>query len=202
MSLEISDTRFDLWNRRNLIFVSDLEWETARGNERERVQTQKRRHIRRETCFSFESPQHFRMKFEDLLEELDGFGRFQKMIVILSFIGRFTLPCHFLLNNYIGAIPPHHCQLGSVDGNITQEQRMTVRIPKQEDGTFTSCHMFSEPQLHLLDDESNFTDAPVVECQNGWTYDNSTFISTLATEVRSFKHRWTQIHQKAACYKL
>ncbi|XP_017332555.1 solute carrier family 22 member 7 isoform X3 [Ictalurus punctatus] len=122
------------------------------------------------------------MKFEDLLEELDGFGRFQKMIMFLSFIGRFTLPCHFLLNNYIGAIPPHHCALSSEDGNLTHEQRMTISIPKQEDGTFTSCHMFSEPQFQLLGDESSFTNASVVECQNGWTYDNSSFISTLATE--------------------
>ncbi|KAB5561875.1 hypothetical protein PHYPO_G00011560 [Pangasianodon hypophthalmus] len=122
------------------------------------------------------------MKFEDLLEELDGFGRFQKMIMFLSFIARFTLPCHFLLNNYIGAIPPHHCDLGSVDGNLTREQRLTISIPKQDDGTFASCHMFSEPQFHLLDNESNFTNVSVVECQNGWTYDNSTFISTLATE--------------------
>ncbi|KAF7704869.1 solute carrier family 22 member 7-like [Silurus meridionalis] len=126
------------------------------------------------------------MKFEDLLEELDGFGRFQKMVVFLSFIGRFTLPCHFLLNNYIGAIPPHHCNLGSEDGNLTLEQRMIINIPKQNDGTFTSCHMFSEPQYHLLNDthlkESNYTDVLVVECQNGWIYDNSTFISTLASE--------------------
>ncbi|MCJ8736439.1 hypothetical protein PDJAM_G00012480 [Pangasius djambal] len=136
----------------------------------------------REQVQTLKSPQRFSMKFEDLLEELDGFGRFQKMIMFLSFIGRFTLPCHFLLNNYIGAIPPHHCDLGSVDGNLTQEQKLTVSIPKQEDGTFTSCHMFSEPQFHLLDDESNFTNVSVVECQNGWTYDNSTFISTLATE--------------------
>lgn len=151
------------------------------------MQTQENPHIRKQTCSSFTSLQRCNMKFEDLLEELDGFGRFQKMIVFLSFIGRFTLPCHFLLNNYIGAIPPHHCHLGSVDGNLTQKQRMAISIPKQEDGTFTSCHMFSEPQFHLLDDESNFTNALVVECQNGWTYDNSTFISTLATEVRSIR---------------
>ncbi|XP_060789240.1 solute carrier family 22 member 7-like [Neoarius graeffei] len=122
------------------------------------------------------------MRFEDLLEELDGFGRFQKMMVFLGFIGRFTVPCHFLLNVYISAIPEHHCDLGSVDGNLTQEQRMTISIPKQEDGTFSSCHMFSEPQFQLLDEESNFTEVSVVECPIGWTYDNSTFISTLATE--------------------
>lgn len=155
--------------------------------ERRRENECRRKNIRHLFCFT--SPQCFRMKFENLLEELDGFGTFQKMIVLLSFIGRFTLPCHFLLNNYIGAIPPHHCRLGSVEWNLTQEQIMTVNIPKQKDGTFTSCHMFSEPQFHLLDDGSNFSEVSVVECQDGWTYDNSTFSSTLATEVCTPKHR-------------
>ncbi|XP_062863687.1 solute carrier family 22 member 7-like [Trichomycterus rosablanca] len=134
------------------------------------------------------------MKFEDLLEELDGFGRFQKMVVFLSFTGRFTLPCHFLLNNYIGAIPSHRCDFDSLyddgtedpdDGlfrNLTHEQKLTVSIPKHEDGTFSSCHMFSKPQFQLLEAEFSDANVSVVECRSGWVYDNSTFISTLASE--------------------
>ncbi|XP_076848176.1 solute carrier family 22 member 7-like [Brachyhypopomus gauderio] len=127
------------------------------------------------------------MKFEHVLEEIDGFGRFQKMVLLLSFIGRFTLPCHFLLNNYITSIPSHHCDISSVDvegffGNLSQEQKLAVIIPQQEDGSLASCHMFHEPQLYVLDTESNFSDAPLIQCPNGWEFDNSTFISTLATE--------------------
>ncbi|XP_017558041.1 solute carrier family 22 member 7-like [Pygocentrus nattereri] len=127
------------------------------------------------------------MKFEDILAEIGGFGRFQKLIVFLSFVSRLTLPCHFLLNNYIGAIPSHHCDISFLDaegvfGNLTQEEKLTVSIPKNEDGIFASCHMFAEPQFQLLDTKSNFTNVPLIQCPNGWEYDNSTFISTLSTQ--------------------
>ncbi|XP_071023092.1 solute carrier family 22 member 7-like [Oncorhynchus clarkii lewisi] len=126
------------------------------------------------------------MKFEHLLSVVNGFGRFQMMIIIISFIGRFTLPCHFLLNNFIAAVPSHHCDLSALDdgslfGNLTQEQRLTVSVPVQEDGTPSSCKMFPEPQFQLLSN-SNDRDLVTVLCQNGWAYDNSTFKSTLATE--------------------
>ncbi|XP_063048349.1 solute carrier family 22 member 7-like [Engraulis encrasicolus] len=143
------------------------------------------------------------MKFEDLLQEINGFGRFQKMILCLTFLGRFTLPCHFLINNFIAGIPSHHCDINWLDGdgdfgdwdllkNLSMEQRLTVSIPKQADGSFSSCLMYTEPQLHLLqlqqqtgnlfDNNITATQLPTVPCQNGWVYDNSTFTSTLASE--------------------
>ncbi|KAL7873816.1 hypothetical protein AOLI_G00128870 [Acnodon oligacanthus] len=127
------------------------------------------------------------MKFENILDETDGFGRYQIAIVALLVFPRITLPGHFLLNNFIGAIPSHHCDISSLDNdsvfeNLTQQQRLTVNIPQHEDGTFDSCQMFSEPQFHLLGNSSNARELPVVQCQNGWQYDHSTFKSTLATQ--------------------
>uniref|UniRef100_A0A671MWW3 Solute carrier family 22 member 7-like n=1 Tax=Sinocyclocheilus anshuiensis TaxID=1608454 RepID=A0A671MWW3_9TELE len=129
------------------------------------------------------------MKFEDLLSEINGFGRFQKMVLCINFFGRFSLACHFLLGNFIAVIPSHHCSISSLDAdeifeNLTQEERLTVSIPVQDDGTPASCHMFSYPQFHLLSNSSSPSEVAVVQCQNGWEYDNSTFISTLATQVR------------------
>ncbi|XP_016090933.1 solute carrier family 22 member 7-like [Sinocyclocheilus grahami] len=127
------------------------------------------------------------MKFEDLLSEMNGFGCFQKMVLCINFFGRFSLACHFLLGNFIAVIPSHHCSISSLDAdeifeNLTQEERLIVSIPVQEDGTSASCHMFSYPQLHLLSNSSSPSEAAAVQCQNGWEYDNSTFISTLATQ--------------------
>ncbi|KAG9268273.1 solute carrier family 22 member 7-like [Astyanax mexicanus] len=127
------------------------------------------------------------MKFENILTETDGFGRYQIAILALLVFPRMTLPGHFLLNNFIGAIPSHHCDFSSLDTygifeNLTQEQRLTVSIPQHEDGTFASCHMFSEAQFHLLTNTSNTTELPVVRCQDGWHFDHSTFKSTLATQ--------------------
>uniref|UniRef100_A0A672JUZ6 Solute carrier family 22 member 6 n=1 Tax=Sinocyclocheilus grahami TaxID=75366 RepID=A0A672JUZ6_SINGR len=127
------------------------------------------------------------MKFESILEETDGFGRYQIALVLLMYIPRIPIPCHFLLNNFIAAIPSHHCNISSLGsegifGNLTREERLTVSIPVQDDGTPASCHMFSYPQFHLLSNSSSPSEVAVVQCQNGWEYDNSTFISTLATQ--------------------
>ncbi|KAK1793675.1 hypothetical protein P4O66_012028 [Electrophorus voltai] len=127
------------------------------------------------------------MKFENILAETDGFGRYQIAIITLLVFSRISLPGHFLLNNFIAAIPSHHCAITSLEnegvfGNLTKEQRLTVSIPKQEDGTFASCHMFPEPQFHLLTSSSNTSALPVIQCQNGWEYNHSTFRSTLVTQ--------------------
>ncbi|XP_031727259.1 solute carrier family 22 member 7-like [Anarrhichthys ocellatus] len=127
------------------------------------------------------------MKFENILADINGFGRFQKMIIVISFIGRFTMPCHFMLNNFIAAIPSHHCDISSLDDegffrNLSQAERLAVSIPVEEDGSLNSCQMFAEPQYHLLINSSNMTDLPTVPCQNGWVYDNTTFKSTLTSQ--------------------
>ncbi|XP_076585132.1 solute carrier family 22 member 7-like [Chaetodon auriga] len=127
------------------------------------------------------------MKFDSVLAEVDGFGRFQLTTILLLVIPRMTLPFQFLLNNFIADIPSHHCDVSSLDdggvlGNLSQAERLIVGIPVQEDGTPNSCEMFAEPQYHLLLNSSNITALPTVPCQSGWTYDNTTFKSTLATE--------------------
>ncbi|XP_012689650.1 solute carrier family 22 member 7-like [Clupea harengus] len=128
------------------------------------------------------------MRFESILAETDGFGRFQIALITLMVIPRITLPCHFLLNNFIAATPPHHCDINhhlhteGVFGSLTGEQILAVSIPAKADGTPSSCLMYSEPQFHLLSNSSNATDLPTERCRNGWAYDNSTFKSTLVTE--------------------
>lgn len=128
------------------------------------------------------------MKFENILADINGFGRFQKMMLAINFIGRFTLPCHFMLNNFIAAVPSHHCDISSLDEdfflrNLSQAERLSVSIPLQEDGSLSSCQMFAEPQYDLLLNSSSTTDAATVPCQNGWVYDTTTFKSTLTSQV-------------------
>lgn len=128
------------------------------------------------------------MKFENILDNINGFGRFQIMIIAISFMSRFTLPCHFFLNNFIAAVPSHHCDISILDDggafrNLSLAERLVVSIPAQDDGTLSSCEMFPEPQYHLLMNSSNITGLPTVPCQNGWVYDNTTFKSTLTSQV-------------------
>lgn len=128
------------------------------------------------------------MKFDNVLAEVNGFGRFQLRTILLMVFARVTLPFHFLLNNFIAFIPSHHCNIDVLDDgeafrNLSQTERLVVSIPFQQDGTPDSCKMFTEPQYHLLYNSSNITGLPTVPCQNGWVYDNSTIKTNLATEV-------------------
>ncbi|XP_076598602.1 solute carrier family 22 member 7-like [Chaetodon auriga] len=127
------------------------------------------------------------MKFDDILEEINGFGPFQIAIIVLLCIPRIVLPCHFLLNNFIAGVPHHRCDISTLEdgglfGNLSLEQRLTVSVPAREDGELKSCEMFAEPQFQLLANSSSGTGLPTVQCRSGWVYDNSTFSSTLATE--------------------
>ncbi|RVE76200.1 hypothetical protein OJAV_G00006310 [Oryzias javanicus] len=128
------------------------------------------------------------MKFENVLDDINGFGKFQIMIIGINFIGRFTLPCHFMMSNFVAAVPAHHCDFRSYDDegifkNLSWEEKILVSIPVQQDGTPSSCQMFAEPQYHLLLPRSpNVTETPTVPCQNGWVYDDSMFKSTITSE--------------------
>ncbi|XP_042255253.1 solute carrier family 22 member 7-like [Thunnus maccoyii] len=127
------------------------------------------------------------MKFDNILSEINGFGKFQIRLVLIQILARITMPGHFLLNNFMAAVPSHHCNISALDdggffGNLTQEQKLAVGIPAEQDGTPSSCLMFSEPQYQYLSASNSSEDASIVQCQNGWVYDNSTFKSTLATE--------------------
>uniref|UniRef100_A0A3B5L2M2 Solute carrier family 22 member 6 n=1 Tax=Xiphophorus couchianus TaxID=32473 RepID=A0A3B5L2M2_9TELE len=128
-----------------------------------------------------------KMKFENVLAEVNGFGRFQIRTLLFLVIPRVTLPFHFLLNNFITVIPSHHCNISSLDDgerfrSLSLEDKLVAGIPLQSDGSPSFCQMFAEPQYHLLYNSTNTTDLPTIPCQNGWVYDNSIFKSTLATE--------------------
>ncbi|KAK1171250.1 solute carrier family 22 member 7-like [Acipenser oxyrinchus oxyrinchus] len=129
------------------------------------------------------------MKFENILADIGGFGRFQIFIFVILCFPRMTLPWHFLLHNFISAVPTHHCAIsdpdnGDIFGNLTAHQKLVVSIPMELSGTFSTCKMFSEPQFQLLSNSSMEAGnaAATVECQYGWVYDTSIFSSTVATE--------------------
>ncbi|KAM9314846.1 solute carrier family 22 member 7-like [Pholidichthys leucotaenia] len=127
------------------------------------------------------------MKFDNILKEVNGFGKFQLKLVLIQMLSRISLPCHFLLNNFMAAVPSHHCNISALDeggifANLTSDEKLAVSVPTGRDGTPSSCEMFSLPQYQYLSGSNMSVDADTIQCHNGWVYDSSTFKSTLATE--------------------
>ncbi|XP_035179019.1 solute carrier family 22 member 7 [Oxyura jamaicensis] len=126
------------------------------------------------------------MKFEDLLLEIGGFGRFQILILFVLCLARINLPMHFLLHSFLAATPSHHCAIPHQEEfvNLTMEEILLISIPREPDGTFRSCEMFSQPQFHLLLNSSlqPENDSIIQNCQHGWVYDHSQFTSTISTQ--------------------
>ncbi|XP_037530831.1 solute carrier family 22 member 7-like [Nematolebias whitei] len=127
------------------------------------------------------------MKFDNILSEVNGFGKFQIRLFLIQMFSRMTLPCHFLLNNFMAAVPAHHCDIsalqdGGVFGNLSFYQKLAAGIPTKQDGTLSLCRMFTKPRYQNWTGSNSSEEAWSVPCQKGWIYDNSTFKSTLVTE--------------------
>ncbi|KAM9561872.1 solute carrier family 22 member 7 [Guaruba guarouba] len=126
------------------------------------------------------------MKFEDLFLEIGGFGRFQILVLFILCLPRINLPMHFLLHNFLAATPPHHCAIPPQEAfeNLTAEEVLLISIPRDPDGIFRSCEMFSQPQFQLLLNSSLQPEnsSIIQHCQHGWLYDHSQFTSTTATQ--------------------
>ncbi|XP_067441994.1 solute carrier family 22 member 7a [Thunnus thynnus] len=122
------------------------------------------------------------MRFEEILDDVGGFSKFQFLLLFILCLPRAILPLHFLLHNFVSATPSHHCALGSQEdggeGLLSSDpEALALRIPRQDDGSFSSCRVYDPPLTSNLSHRN--TTAP---CPHGWIYDQSQFSSTTATE--------------------
>lgn len=131
------------------------------------------------------------MSFEELLDKVGGFGPFQLRNLVLMALPRVLLPMHFLLPNFLGAVPAHHCALPGAPANLShQDVWLEAHLPLEPDGTFSSCFHFARPQdLYNTTLGRKAQSSQVLEgepstlpCSQGWEYDRSEFSSTIATE--------------------
>ncbi|KAL7831565.1 hypothetical protein SRHO_G00310680 [Serrasalmus rhombeus] len=117
------------------------------------------------------------MHFEEILEEVGGFHRFQFVVLLILSIPRIILPLHFLLHNFISAVPQHRCALAHLDHSYADPAPRL--LPQDPDGSPSSCRQF--PDLESFNSSGTASNESV-PCQHGWTYDRMLFNSTTTTE--------------------
>uniref|UniRef100_A0A8C8DJU5 Solute carrier family 22 member 6 n=1 Tax=Oryzias sinensis TaxID=183150 RepID=A0A8C8DJU5_9TELE len=133
------------------------------------------------------------MAFSDLLEEVGGFGRYQWLHVTLISLPGLMMASQNLLNNFVSGIPAHHCSLPanqsllnlSLYTQVDEKQLLRAFIPPDPSGNrLDRCSRFVKPQWHLLTTNSsaNISELQTEGCVDGWTFDQSEFISTTVSE--------------------
>lgn len=123
------------------------------------------------------------MAFNDLLKQVGGVGRFQRIQVTLVVLPLLLMASHNTLQNFTAAIPPHHCR-PPAHANLSKDGGLQAWLPQDTQGRPKSCLRFTSPQERppfLNGTEANGT-GTTEPCTDGWIYDNSTFPSTIVTE--------------------
>ncbi|XP_029141435.1 uncharacterized protein LOC107294373 [Protobothrops mucrosquamatus] len=135
------------------------------------------------------------MTFADILDNVGGMGRFQRMMVTFLAIPLLMLASQNLLQNFTAGIPQHHCQIriasnatrhgnGTV-GNLGADQLLRVSIPTDTNRQPEQCRRFVAPQWRFLDPNASLGNQTVFDteaCEDGWTYDRSLFSNTIVSE--------------------
>jgi MFS transporter, OCT family, solute carrier family 22 (organic cation transporter), member 4/5 len=133
------------------------------------------------------------MKFDDLYQYTGEIGVYQICVIVFFFaFDLYALDSTTMI--FIGAEMPHWCRVEPLS-NFSYFQQKYIAIPYEPDGggqDYSSCKMFelnyssySEEELmswnrSLMVDDTT----PTVDCQH-WIYEQSTFVSTLASRVNT-----------------
>lgn len=125
------------------------------------------------------------MAFNDLLKQVGGVGRFQMIQVTMVVVPLLLMASHNTLQNFTAAIPTHHCR-PPANANLSKDGGLEAWLPLDNQGRPKSCLRFTSPQWGPpFHNDTKANGTGVTEpCIDGWVYDNSTFPSTIVTEVR------------------
>ncbi|KAA0720189.1 Solute carrier family 22 member 6 [Triplophysa tibetana] len=130
------------------------------------------------------------MAFADLLEQVGSTGRFQVVHVTLLSMPILMMASHNLMQNFVAAVPPHHC---ATHGNLTGSSMssadvLRATVPLDSNGKLDRCKRYVLPQWQLLNRNTSEelwedVEEPETEgCEDGWYYNRSEMSSTIITE--------------------
>ncbi|XP_045039346.1 solute carrier family 22 member 12 isoform X2 [Desmodus rotundus] len=134
------------------------------------------------------------MAFSELLDQVGSLGRFQGLQTVALVVPIMWITTHSLVDNFSGAVPSHRCWAPLLDNSTAQasapaalgpQALLAVSIPLGPNHGPHQCRRFRHPQWQLLDPNAtatNWSEAAMEPCVDGWVYDRSIFTSTIVDE--------------------
>ena len=133
------------------------------------------------------------MQYDEVYGIIGEIGIFQ-VCVIAAMATLYMYGIAGITMIFVGAEMPHWCRIDELV-NLSFTQQKNIAIPYSEPGSsdYSSCQMYSLNYSVYSDEELldwNRTlmigeQTPVVDCTQ-WTYDQSTFVSTIISRVRMY----------------
>lgn len=141
------------------------------------------------------------MDFDQVLETVGDSGAYQVTLFLLISVMEFVAIDSFAIN-FLAARMDHWCHVAELNNRSFDEQLMLAVPPRTADGVvattgYSHClrydpisptwNEFAEAAFNGSDNvtmSATVADRSTVRCDDGWTYDRSSFVSTIVSEVR------------------
>ncbi|NXA08190.1 S22AD protein, partial [Sapayoa aenigma] len=108
----------------------------------------------------------------EILKAIGDFGPFQKCLVLLTLIPCLSVAFHQFCQLFMVVDVPHHCDtswIRAVGPNLTQEEQLNLTLPRDVDGEYEQCSMYS-PVDWDLDSIRAYGLNTTEKCSSGWVY--------------------------------
>ncbi|NXL85039.1 S22AD protein, partial [Alectura lathami] len=119
----------------------------------------------------------------EILKAVGDLGAFQKRLVLSSLFPCLSLAFHQFCQLFMVVDVPHYCNtnwIRAVGPNLTEEEQRNLTLPRDADGAYEQCYMYS-PVDWDLDSIVAYGLNTTEKCSSGWVYP-STQQPSLLTE--------------------
>ncbi|XP_064495118.1 solute carrier family 22 member 13-like isoform X1 [Pseudopipra pipra] len=110
--------------------------------------------------------------FGDVISALGEFGLYQKLLILLLTLPLLLNPFQMVGQVFMVLDVPHHCNtswIRAVGPNLTLEEQLNLTLPRDADGNYEQCSMYS-PVDWDLDSIVAYGLNATQKCSNGWVY--------------------------------
>ncbi|XP_027551316.1 solute carrier family 22 member 13-like [Neopelma chrysocephalum] len=111
-------------------------------------------------------------EFGDVISALGEFGLYQKLLILLLALPLLLNPFQMVGQVFMVVDVPHHCDTSwilAVGPNLTQEEQLNLTLPRDADGEYEQCSMYSPVDWDLDSIVAHGLNA-TQKCSSGWVY--------------------------------
>ncbi|NXG74833.1 S22AD protein, partial [Baryphthengus martii] len=108
----------------------------------------------------------------EILKAVGDFGPFQKWLVVLTVLPCLSVAFHQFCQLFMVPHVPHHCNTSwfrAIGPNLTEEEQLNLTLPRDADGEYEQCIMYS-PVDWDLDSIVVYGLNATEKCRSGWVY--------------------------------